>query len=548
MAQPESSAARWRQRYDLLTLLLILAVLAAQLNFAHADLRLPRDPGLYYKLVPGLYQALGSPVAMRSTLLEGLSSSTGWYDLLLAGGLRLLGRGPLVFELACAAWVGLLLSSCALLARRSGGPLAGLCAAALAAAMPGVLIIGRTPWIHIPEAALAGLVLVLWHRDRALQRWRTALALALGGALLITLRHSGVIWIAPLAPLLLWSGGAPRAWARLGLVLASWGLSLLVPILEFSAYLQAKLGARDRYASQLPEFLEQLGANLSWPTLLACGLGLLLLALRAPRIPRDPLRPLLLAWVLTGVGLWALFRAGLDNFTPMMAALAVLGGLGLARIGAWGLLPALASFAITSLPQWVEKDAVVLFHSVPGFPDFTAGVHPNNHYRPWQGFAHPQVRALLAASCPEDPETPCYIAVDQGLFSPFTEDPGQLELFLMGQERVQLLSLRDLESLPRLGRLHGMATSFCPERDRGWRERYPQSQSLLKELMDDFEMEAVWSTDLTKGCTYLWMAPHGELLDRAALPSDGGIAPTAPADAEGQPTPQRTEGPADPAP
>jgi hypothetical protein len=537
MAQPESSAARWRRRYDLLTALLILAVLAAQIWFAHADLRLPRDPGLYYKLVPELYHALGAPIAERATILEALASSTGWYNLLLAAGMKLFGRGPEVFELACATWVGLLLLGCALLARRSSGPLAAFCAVALAAAMPSVLIIGRTPWIHIPETALASLVLVAWQRDRALERWRTVAAMALGGVLVITLRHSGVVWIAPLAPLLLWTGGKPRAWGRIAMVGAAWALGMVVPILEFSAYLQAKMGARDRYASQLPEFLEQLVANLSWPTLLACGLGLLLLLLRTPRVPNDPLRPLLLVWVLLGGLMWSLFRAGLDNFTPMMAALAVLGGLGLARIGAWGILPALFSFVITSLPQWVDKDAVVIFHSVPGFPDFTAGVHPNNHYRPWKGFAHPQVRELLAASCPRREDATCWIAVDQGLFSPFTEDPGRLELFLMGEERVQLLSLRDLEALPRIAKLHGMATYFCPERDEDWRERYPQSQTLFKQIMDGFEMEAVWSTDLFMGCSYLWMAPGGELLHSEDLPESSSPATPGPAEAEGRVSP-----------
>ena len=540
MAPPNPSPSSLRRRpsfFDVSTVLLITAVLGAQLHFALIDVRLPRDPGLYYKLVPSLYNAMGHPVANAGELLGGLLQSSGWYNLLLAAGLHLLGRGPLTFELACAAWVTLLLVGAALVARRESTPLAGFCAAALAAAMPMVIIMGRTPWIHIPEAALAVLVLAGWQRDRALARWPTVLWLALGGSLVITLRHSGLIWMAPLAPMLLWTGGPPRAWRRISLVLLAWALSCVVPALQLLEYLEAKMGARDRYASQLPQFLEQLVSNLAWPTLMACTLGLILLYLRRPGWPRRPVRLLLLAWLVLGGLLWIVFRAGLDNFTPMMVALAILAGMGLARMGAWGVLPAIFAFVISSLPQWLDKNTVVIFHSIPGFPDFTAGVHPNNHYRPWKGFAHPEVRQLLEASCPQSTETGCVIAVDQGLFSPFTEDPGVLELFLMDLERVDLLSLRDIGGLPRLERVHGMSSYYCPERDAHWRERYPHSQALLKELMDSFDLEAVWSTDLFLGCTYLWMAPEGVLENPSALPTSGSPATPGPADVQGRTSP-----------
>jgi len=517
--EPPTPSHRWRPRFfDVLTALLILAVLVAQLHFAFNDVRLPRDPGLYYKLLPSLYHAMSDPLVNAGELLGALVQSSGWYNLLLAAGVHLLGRGPLAFELACAGWVSLLLLGVALVARHEGSPLAGFCAAALAAAMPMVIIMGRTPWIHIPEAALAVIVLAAWQRDRGLVRWRTVLFVGMGGVLTITLRHSGLIWLGAMAPMLLWTPTATRPWRRIAVVLACWALAIVVPAMQLLEYLEAKMGARDRYATQLPEFLEQLVSNLAWPTLLVCALGLVLLNIRRPSMPTGPIRPLLFMWLLAGGALWSLFRAGLDNFTPMMAALAILAGLGLARMGSWGMIPALFAFVVSTLPQWLEKDTVVVFHSIPGFPDFTAGVHPNNHYRPWQGFAHPQVRDLLEASCPSLPQAGCIIAVDQGLFSPFTEDPGMLELFLMDLERVNLLSLRDIGGLPRLETVHGMSSYYCPERDAQWRERYPHSQALLKELMDGFELDAVWSTELFLGCTYLWMAPGGVLENPEALP------------------------------
>ncbi len=516
-------------RWDLATAALILGVLAGQALFAVLDLRMPRDPGLYYKLLPALYQALEHPIEQADAIAGALVQSSGWYNLLLAAGMHVLGRGPLVMELAMGLWVGLLLLGTGLLARGVGGPSAGFNAVALGASMPLVLVMGRTPWIHIPEAALAVLVLVAWHRDPALQRWRTVISLGLGGALAITLRHSGLVWIAPLAPLLLWTDGRPRAWRRIPLVILCWALALVVPIIELQRYLEAKMGARERYVSQLPQLLEQAVSNLSWPTLWICGLGLALLILRRPRWPRQPLAPLLVLWLLLAGIMWVMFRAGLDNFTPAAPALAVLAGLGLARLGAWGAAPALLCFIVTTLPQWLPHSAVQPFMRVPGFPDFTAGTHPNNHYRPWDGFAWAQVGGLLEATCGPalgepsgvEPGQGCVIAVDHGLFSPFTEDPGKLELFLMGADEVHLISLRDLQEMPKLAQLQALATYDCLEREEHWRERYPLTRQVLADMLDGYDLHPVWKEELSPACYYLWMTPEGALLDEAALPQTG---------------------------
>ncbi len=520
MSKPTANRSR-HGLLDVLTAALILAVATAQVLFALEDVRLPRDPGLYFKLLPELYQALAHPLDNLRALSGALAESSGWYNLLLAAAMRMVGRSGLVLDLACAVWVALLLVGTALIARRASSPTAGLCATLLAAAMPVVIIIGRTPWIHVPEAALAVLTLATWQRDPALRRWRTVLALILGGMLVITLRHSGLIWIGPMSLLLFWTGGAPRAWRRIALVLAGWALAVAVPVLELQRYLEAKMGARDRYVSQLPEFVEQLVSNLSWPTLWACLLGIVLFSLRRPRVPRRPLEPLLVVWIVLGVFLWSLFRAGLDNFTPVAPALAILAGTGLARLGRWGVIPAGLAFLVASLPQWLDKDAVRPFMNMPGFPDFTAGTHPNNHYRPWTGFAHAEVRGLLNASCPEDVSEGCVVAVDHGLFSPFTEDPGRLELFLIDEDRVHLISLRDLESMPRLAQLHALATYDCHEREEHWRERYPNTRQILADMLDAFDLHPVWAIDLYRNCSYLWMTPDGELRDEQALPATG---------------------------
>jgi hypothetical protein len=507
---------------DLLTVLVIGVAGLDQLVWMIRDQRMPRDPGLYYKLLPQCYTWLGSPVEHAGDLLGALVASSGWYNLLLAVAMRVFGRSGALIELACLCWVVLVLVGTARVARRLGTPLGALCAVLLVSSMPLVMVSGRTPWIHLPEAALMLALVLAWQADAALARWSTVAKLAVVGALLLTLRHSGLVWLATIAPLLLFTRGQPRAWRRIGLVLLTWGIAAVVPAMELQRYMTAKMDARQKYVDHLPGLYTQLSDTISRPVLWICLVGLFLLLLRKPRLPREPIKPLMVAWVLVAVLLWALFRAGMDNFTPLAPGLAILAGLGLARTGAWGAIPALLAGAVFVVPQWLPFEArghPMLAHTL----HITVGSHPLNWYIPWRGFGPSEVQSLLEASCPKSTEQKCVVVVDHGLLLPFAEDPGALELFLMGADHVQLVPLRGHQVPPRLPWVHALSSFDCMDQSEDWRERYQFSKDTLQQVIAGHELQPVWTDLLWGRCGYLWMTPEGELVDSEALPTTGHI-------------------------
>jgi hypothetical protein len=247
-----------------------------------------------------------------------------------------------------------------------------------------------------------------------------------------------------------------------------------------------------------------------------------LLMLRRPRLPREPVKLVLLGWVVVSVLLWGMFRAGMDNFTAFAPGLAILAGLGLARISGWGAIPAVLAGAVFVVPQWLPLEARghnMLAHTL----HITVGSHPLNWYIPWRGFGPDEVRALLEASCPEDPEETCVVAVDHGLMLPFAEDPGALELFLLGADHVQLVPLRGHRVPPRLRRVHGLASFDCVDQAEDWRERYQFSKDTLQQLINEHDLRPVWTDLLWGRCGYLWMTPEGSLVDEGALPTTGHV-------------------------
>lgn len=500
---------------------MVVTVGAAHAWYVALDQRLPRDPGLYYRLLPDAWEATGAPWSHLGDIGHILASSSGWYNLLLASAMHLLGRGGLAMGLANLVCVVLALLGVALVTQGLGSSRAALAATLLVGSMPTIVIEGRTPWIHLPEAALALLVLAAWQRDPGLAQRRSVLALALGGMLMITLRESGLVWAATLAPLLVWTGGAPRRWRRIGLVLVSWGVAALVPLVELQAYLGAKFGARERYEHQLPDLLEQAVSNLSWPVMWASLAGLVLLVLRQIGWPRKPARAILAGWLLAALVMWAAFRAGLDNFTPAATALGILAGLGLSRLKAWGVVPALFPFLVVTVPQALPTRWIAPFARLPGFPDYLLGEHPNNYYRPWDGFAQHEVQSMLAAVCPAGRDAPCVVVTGHGLFSPFTEDPGELELFLLGRQDLKLVSLRESPHPPELRHVDALIAYRCPDHEAAWRERYPFAADNRAAVIWMHDLRPIWTMLLYGDCRALWMSPKGEVLDEAALPERG---------------------------
>lgn len=503
-----------RQRlWDIAALAVVIAVVIAHVSFLLADERIPQDPGLYYRALPELHAAWLAGDA--ATLARGVMESSGWYNAMVGLTMAIFGVSTLAFSLFDALWVGLILLGVGLIARQLQGPAAALAAVCLAGSMPVIFLVGRTSWIHTPETALILLAVALWAVDRDLSRWRTAIGMALLGILTITLRPSGLVWTATLVPLLVVQG--PRRWGRIVTVGVAWLVALAVPLQNAQKYMTAKAAARDRYATHLPGLVEQLMSNMGTLAMAAVALGLLAGLLRRPRRV-EPLAVLMLGWTGISLGLWVLFQAGMDNFPLIAPAVAILGGWGLARLLRPLALLAVPVFALLYIPQWVPSSSVRFLHRIPGLGAYIYGGDMRNHYRVYQRYGWSDVEALQAATCPD---RTCRIAIDQGLLEPFVEDIGELELFLVQAENIELISIRE-GTLPSNLTVDALVEYHCASHsDAQWRERFPDSIDNLAEVMEGLKMLPVWSRQISTACTAIWLTPEGVLADPDALPATG---------------------------
>ena len=89
--------------WDVAAAAVVVAVVVAHVSFLLADGRLPRDPGLYYRDLPGLYDAWSA--GDLGTVLRGLGESSGWYNALIGLTMAVVGIHPLAFSLFDALWV-----------------------------------------------------------------------------------------------------------------------------------------------------------------------------------------------------------------------------------------------------------------------------------------------------------------------------------------------------------------------------------------------------------------------------------------------------------
>ena len=519
---------------------------ALHLDWILRDARLPRDLGLFYQRVPRVWALLtGAGGEAEAVLRPLLEQSGGWYEALLAAWLALVGRSPLAFQVVDLAWMlllfGLVAVSAAVLTRggsgavrggstavRGGSPVvrgssgaprapqmasrAAILALLLAAGMPFLAIFPRLSWIHVPEAALVLGAALPWLRDPTLGRG--VLAPALLGALAILLRPSALPWLAPLGLVMAMGVDGRRpsgsALVRIG---GAWLLAALPALLALGRYLGPKVDARERYARDVPPFLEQvlLGAGPLAPVAALVGVAL---ALRHER--RAPVR-LLLGWVALTVLLWAAFRAGMDNFLVGFAALAVLGGAGLARLPRLGPLLALAPWLLLHLPRLLppptEPSALSPVLGALSLPP-QASLH--SPYRPYTAWGRDPLASLLTASCP--PQGRCTLAVDQGLLVPYSEEAGHLELFLARHDRVDLIDLRGDAPMQGLPRVHALVHYACGERDLSWRQRYPRSLTLIARLVRGQELQPAWTRALSRDCRVVWLTPDGQWQDPDAVP------------------------------
>ncbi|MCB9763306.1 MAG: hypothetical protein H6739_26305 [Alphaproteobacteria bacterium] len=497
-------------RADLPWLGLLAALALAHGLFVALDTRVPGDQIFLFQALPAIRDALGPGGGGWASLLPMLRDSSGWYAMAVVGLLEAVGPSSPLLRVICVVPSWLLVLSVVLTARRLGGPSAATATAGLLGSIPLVVTWGRQVWFHVPEAALITAAMALWVHDPRLARWRTVVALAALGALAMTLRQTGLVWVATLAPLAL---GAARA--RVAALFVAWGLAALLPLSHYGDYLGGKLLARSRYAEAVPALVDQIPFMVGWGALALGAAGLVALLRRRESVSIGILGVLVL-WGTLPLALVGVFQAGLDNHTLFAVGLGLGGGLGLARLHRLG--------------PWAAVGLFLAFHGLAytdgGLRRVTAGrLAPQRAEpivdlnRPYRGFGEPDLRALFAATCPEGEG--CFILVHRGLFRPFQDTTGALELYLMGEERVRLvpLHLRRPQGLVR-GPAHAMASMRCSpsERLRAWQALRPDSDARAQTVIEERGFVKVWERPVTSDCALEWWAPPEGLPNPGALP------------------------------
>jgi hypothetical protein len=491
-----------------------MVVVIAHVRFLAEDARLPRDMGLYFASLPELYGALGGEAPV-SAATDAMLQSGGWYNLVLGLCFKLFGRSPHVVHGLDLLWLMLVLGGTCIIARRLGGPVAGLIAIVLASAFRLFVVDARFSWIHIPELALVLWVVIAWLKDPSLRLRRYTVVIAICGALAMMLRPSGTIWMATILPFLVWRLRDKQSRSHAGFVIVVWAASLVVALAGIAPYLLMKVASRDRYASMLPDVLAQVGSDLGTVPGIIAALGAVACIISQRRLVVG----LLVGWITLATALVLITRVGTNNFPVYGSALAILGGWGLSRWPRLGVAGALGALMLAHIPQWVPETSLRAdsrrFLRALHIP-FDPG--PGNYYRPHTAAGGAEVLALIRASCP-NVETTCELVVDQGLFHPYGEDPsGRLERFVAGIDHVRVSELKWSLADTRGEKPAALAHFRCGDRDRSWRDRYPDSAAHLQAAIETFDLQPAYEIPWTGHCALVWMTPGGRLPTAARIP------------------------------
>jgi len=476
-----------------------LGVLASHLRFVAVDGRVPADMGLTWTRLPALHAALTTGGAWPK-----LSGPGVWLEGLAAALFALSSPDPLVLQLLDMGWLTLLLGGVGVVADRLGGPRAAGAALLVVGTMPAVVLQARLGWVHLPEAAL---LFALAAATASSARWRGPWMGVLG-ALALALRPSALVWMVPLATFSDWRRGRPSVTVGVGAV---WLVSALPSLFMLPEYIQAKLEARARYAEQVPDLWSQLPDQLGAGGLLLVLVGLALAARWLWTSRSMPLVRTLGLWTLVPAVLFLASRAGLDNFTPGFAALAVLAAVGLARSRtALGL--SMAVWLVYTLPQHLPVAAGSPWAEAARLP-----IEPRlrNTWRPHHSWTGDHLRALVTATCGT---APCRVATDHGLLRPDGEEPGRLEHFLLGLDTVTLVDLRAPGDLPQRT-ADAMVHYDCPELDAAWRRRHPHSLELYRAMVTAQTHRVAWQQTIDPQCTVYWLVPGGRLRHAEQAPA-----------------------------
>ena len=518
--------------------------MAAHVVFAVRDARYPPDLNRVYTALPSLYVDLAHPSTWGDALATTFTTTTGWYNLLVAALSHLTGRPGFVFQLGLIASFALLLWATGDLARRLGGAPARAAAIALTASTPIVYGFARQGWVHVLEAAIALALVTTWAADTGLTQRRTRVGVAVGGLLLLWTRTSGLLFAASVLVALVsgWRAGGRGYFRRLGIAVAPWAIGMIPVVVVLQTYLSDKLASRSRYFAMVRPLTEQLPDDLGWAALavLVAGVGLYA---TDPDRRRGATVNVLIGWVVAGFSLVLVFGVGVDNFNVIVPAAAVLAGVGFARRAALLSLIPVALFIPIGGSFWLPAyEATTLLRILPGTPKGMRDDHSDNFLRVYDEFGVAEIRALLDATCPGRDTTTCTVGVDRGLFRPSPEEPGALELFLMGETNVRLNSLAEARVIP--GRLDAVARYGCVQSDIGWTRRYPRAFYNTQMVVSAQNFSMAWRKTLSGNCTFEWYTQNGRVANAGALPKGDPLGLVKPGTITGSTTPQGPVAPA----
>ena len=536
------------------TLLVVLLLLFAQVDFFLRDGRIPRDPGRYYFQTLWYYWVLEEPAQWPVAAYYAFTTGTGWFHLFLATLARVTGRFPAVIEMLEVGFSLTITGTTALIARRLFDDRVAFFATCLTAAAPVVYLQARFGWVHVPEAALVMLLLERYTADPKLTRTSTVAWVALTGALAVMLRESGLVWVGLMVPLVTWGSRSAQVdtadWSptqhllsreglplrRLVAVAVAWGFAAAIHLPTLANYLQAKVEAHDRYMLDVMTLGEQMRFMFGSPThrlieiggVLAVGALGLVLVRQGPRAVLARVTGpqwLLLSWGLVPFLLYIVFGTGVDNFNHVAPVLAMLAGLGMARFR-WapltGIFALAVSFLFSWLPiSWVEPLKPIGFETPTGeVKDFRRA---NNHT-----FGARTISALLDASCPApDDWLSCHVVTQHGLYYPTSEELGYFELWQMREDRVELRGVNEKPLVKDGWRgwgVHAMAIWSCPEDTLPWLRRNPDAEIRAAEIANSLGLYQAWATDVGEKCTFHWFTPYGQFQQPRLAPTP--VAPT----------------------
>jgi hypothetical protein len=108
--------------------------------------------------------------------------------------------------------------------------------------------------------------------------------------------------------------------------------------------------------------------------------------------------------------------------------------------------------------------------------------------------------------------------VDHALFYPTAEEPGNMELFLLGRDGITLVPLYVPAAPAGAPKLHALASFSCEDQDRAWQARRPGIRAQTLRVIEQRDLREVWQRGLGDGCVLRWYTPGGRLASGATLP------------------------------